>query len=241
MCGRFTSLTPPEALANLFEAEPTDDVRGEKFNANFNVAPSTMVLAVALSTSGQRKLGRLKWGLVPHWAQTPTGGGQINARSETIAVKPTFRDSFRRHRCIIPMSGYYEWRTVGVEEGSPKRAVYVTRSDGNPLAVAGLWSVWSSKTADGDRREQLRTCCIVTKQSDVYLSPVHDRMPVILDRGDWGQWLGERGAGNLDEVLGLLTSDSSVNTNPTDLTYIDVGPLVNSVRNNGPELIEPVL
>lgn len=259
MCGRFTSLTPPEELAGYFAAEPTDDVRNETFSANYNVAPSTNVLAVALSASGERRIGRLKWGLIPHWAKETRGTGQINARSETVAEKPTFRDSFRKRRCIVPMSGYYEWRTVPHEGRDstdsnpssskvPKRAVYVTREDDLPLAVAGLWSVWRGSDTRVTRSEAenemvadsagvLRSCCIITRAANELLAPVHDRMPFVLDPADWPLWLGEE-EGEAQEVLlqGLMRSDA----NTVPLRYVDVGPLVNSVRNNGPDLIREI-
>ncbi|MFM8856371.1 MAG: SOS response-associated peptidase [Actinomycetota bacterium] len=256
MCGRFTSLTPPDVLARIFEAEPTSDVKDEDFHPNYNVAPSTRIYVIASSASQGRRLGRMQWGLVPHWAKPPLGTGQINARSETIDEKPTFRDSYRKRRCIIPMSGYYEWRTVRDVESihsqvgnarEPKRAVYVTRSDGQPFAVAGLWSTWTSRdeqvrdrTERGDTRDegerQRRTCCVVTRDANSALSSVHDRMPVLLDKDDWPVWLGEDSAVAESHVQALLKSDPD----SIDLRFVDVGTLVNSVRNNGPELIVPV-
>lgn len=262
MCGRFTSLTPPDDLARMFEAEATSEIEGEEFHPNYNVAPSTRIFVVASSVSSGRKLGRMQWGLVPHWAKPPLGSGQINARSETIDEKPTFRDSYRKRRCIIPMSGYYEWRTVrdgelvdsGVVADSrvsgarePKRAVYVTRADGQPFAVAGLWSTWTSRDdsvldgsgRDGARQErerQRRTCCVVTRDANSMLASVHDRMPVVLEKEHWPVWLGEDMTVVESDVRALLESDPD----SLDLRYVDVGPLVNSVRNNGPELIVPV-
>ncbi len=251
MCGRFTSLTPPEELATLFAADLVDDVRTEVFQPNFNVAPSMQVLAVAWTKQSGRRLGRLKWGLVPEWAKTVPGTGHVNARSETVADKPSFRDSFERRRCIIPMSGYYEWRTVD-NEGSPaegastrKRAVYVTRSDRQPLAVAGLWSTWVDRSRHAnalpeeveDPPSPLKTCCVITREANALLSSVHDRMPVVLDRRHWSAWLGEvdDDSGFLREILNQ--SQATDESGGSELMMIDVGQRVNNVRNNSPDLI----
>lgn len=256
MCGRFTSLTPPDVLARIFEADVTSEIEEEEFRPNFNVAPSTRIFVIAASASAGRRLGRMQWGLIPQWAKAPLGTGQINARSETIGEKPTFRDSYRKRRCIIPMSGYYEWRTVKDGElptsgrggsGGPKRAVYVTRTDGQPFAVAGLWSIWTNRASpvqdsvggdDGQREgdHRRRTCCVVTRDANSALASVHDRMPVVLEKEHWPVWLGEDTTADESDVRALLHSDPD----SIDLRYVDVGTLVNSVRNNGPELIVPV-
>lgn len=263
MCGRFTSFTPPHVLARIFEAEPTPDVATEPFSPNYNVAPSTRILVIASSASNGRRLGRMQWGLVPHWAKPPFGSGQINARSETIGEKPTFRDSYRSRRCIIPMSGYYEWRTVRDVESrdtgpnsmpsseatrEPKRAVYVTRRDGQPFAIAGLWSILPNADGRTDdsamgpderrgRELQRRTCCVVTRDANTALAAVHDRMPVVLEREHWPVWLGEDGPFDEASLRAVLESDPEA----VEVQFVDVGTRVNSVRNNGPELIVPVL
>lgn len=250
MCGRFTSLTPPEELAAMFRADVVDDVRAETFEPNFNVAPSTKILTVAHSPSQGRVIGRLRWGLIPEWAKDSHGTGQINARSETVAEKPTFRDSFRKRRCLIPMSGYYEWRTVGDDTVHPpsagsasgrpvKRAVYVTRRDGRPLAAAGLWASWSDRSEDPETgHPTLKSCCILTADSTGELAAVHDRMPVFLDEHDWPLWLGETAGG--DDVRPQLLEILAVSRRVDDLRFVDVGPEVNSIRNNGPDLIAPI-
>lgn len=232
----------------MFDADLSEDLHTDTFHSNFNVAPSTKILAVAISPVRGRVVGRLQWGLVPEWAKVRQGTGHINARGETIAEKPSFRDSFQRRRCLVPMSGYYEWRTIDDPEGlidgdsnakPVKRAVYVTREDGRPIAVAGLWSSWtdrSVRTQDGPAT--LRTCCVVTTEATGPLARVHDRMPLILEEKDWSMWLGEDSHdGSTDPRI------ATVLRNPprTDhLKLINVGPLVNSIRNNGPDLIVPV-
>lgn len=225
MCGRFTSLTPPEELAAMFAAELSTP--GAEFRANYNVAPSTQILVVARGGDGERRLGRMTWGLVPSWTKERRGSGHVNARAETVAEKPSFRSSFRSKRCLIPMDGYYEWRTVATEGTGPKRAVYVTRTDGRPLAVAGLWATWKAPETD----EVLRTCCVITTAANAALAGVHDRMPAVVEPEEWPDWLGES---SNDERRAL---DVLVPAGDDVLTMIDVGSDVNSVRNNGPHLI----
>lgn len=245
MCGRFTSLTPPEELAQLFAADIVDEVPDVTFQKNFNVAPSTRIFAVASTSAQGRRLGRLKWGLVPEWSKDGAGTGHINARSETVAQKPSFRDSFAKRRCIIPMSGYYEWRTVheGEAPGGPKRAVYVSRADGQPLAVAGLWSTWTDRRSvsvpsddvTGETTaKSLKTCCVITREANAMLATVHDRMPVILEERYWSAWLGERDHKGIP-LEEILRSDGS----GSDLSMIEVGSKVNNIRNNGSDLIAP--
>lgn len=203
------------------------------FRPNFNVAPTTSILVVARARDGRRRLGRMTWGLVPGWAKERRGSGHINARAETVAEKPSFRPSIRTRRCLVPMDGYYEWCTVDVATGGPKRAVYVTRRDRRPLAVAGLWSAWTSPE-DGVVR---RTCCVITTAANPSMARVHDRMPAIIEEEDWADWLGvdEPAEAELGRALDLLVPA------PDDvLGMIDVGPAVNAVRNNGPDLIIPV-
>ncbi|MEY4362032.1 MAG: hypothetical protein RL391_1338 [Actinomycetota bacterium] len=231
VCGRFTSITPPEVLAQIFDAvaEPTE----REFQANFNVAPTTKILAVANDTSNQRRLGRFSWGLVPGWAKDSTGAARlINARSETVFEKPSFRPSIPGRRCLIPMDGFFEWRTVYSEARSAKaqkEPVYVTRQDGNPLAVAGLWATWT--TPEGP---SLRTCCVITTAANSTMSSIHDRMPVIVEADDWDDWL-DRGLSDrarLDEIM--------VPAHESILDVIDVSTRVNSIRNNAPDLIDPI-
>ena len=237
VCGRFTSLTPPDELAAIFAtAEPSPSLFDE-FRPNYNVAPTTRVAAVANDSEGHRRLGRFQWGLVPHWSKDPSGSARlINARSETVFEKPSFRSSASSRRCIVPMDGFYEWRTVYDSPRpakSPKEPVYVTRSDGRPLAVAGLWASWRDPAA-GEDAPWLHTCCIVTTSANDTMAPIHDRMPVILEPADWSTWL-DVSHSNRDELSALMMpAERGV------VRVIDVAPIVNSIRNNGPELIVPI-
>lgn len=248
MCGRFTSLTPPEDVALVFGAQMTEDVRHESFTTDYNVAPSKKILVVAHSPVAGRQMGRMRWGLVPSWTKELRGTGHVNARSETVAEKPSFRDSFRKRRCVIPMDGYYEWRTIpphGLGEEPTeshdariaKRAVYVTRRDKKLMAVAGLWASWTPRDIESPvRSESLVTCCVITTAANELLASVHDRMPVILEEEDWSRWLGETPEG---DESGDLSGILQMARESAELEFVDVGSQVNSVRNNGPELISP--
>lgn len=218
----------------MFSAEISTAGAADEFHPNYNVAPSTRILVVAQGGDGTRRLGRMTWGLVPSWTKERRGSGLINARAETVSEKPSFRSSFRSKRCVIPMDGYYEWRTVaadGAVPSGPKRAVYVTRADGHPLAVAGLWSTWKQPESG----EVVRTCCVITTAANESLARVHDRMPAVLEHREWSDWLGrsaEPGSDDERDLLDLLSpAEEGI------LSFIDVGSAVNSVRNNGPELI----
>lgn len=216
----------------MFAAELSSS--GAEFRANYNVAPSTQILVVARAGDGGRRLGRMTWGLVPSWTKERRGSGHINARAETVSEKPSFRSSFRTKRCLVPMDGYFEWRTVPTAGSSltgPKRAVYVTRTDGRPMAVAGLWATWRSPGSD----EVLRSCCVITTAANAALARVHDRMPAVVEPEDWSDWLGESSNDEAESRRRAL--DVLVPSEEGVLTMIEVGSEVNSVRNNGPQLI----
>lgn len=236
MCGRFTSLTAPSVIAAVFDAEPPNPALFDPFTPNYNVPPTSRIMAVAHDGAGTTRLGRFQWGLVPSWAKDPSGAARlINARSETVLEKPSFRSSVPTKRCIIPMDGFYEWRTVDVLPRAPKQPVYVTRRDGEVLAVAGLWATWKDPALGSDA-PPLHTCCIITTAANGTMAPIHDRMPVILERGDWGQWMnvGEQGT-PIDDIVALMV--------PADDDVVmarNVDTAVNSVRNNQPSLIQPI-
>lgn len=230
VCGRFTSVTPPDVLARLFSA---DDVSGPEFSPNYNVAPTIRILAVAVSPSDERRrLGRFHWGLVPKWAKDRSGASRlINARAETVYEKPSFRNLVPSRRCLVPVDGYYEWRTVGRGVGSgPKEPVYVTRRDGEVMALAGLWTTWR-ESADA---APFTSCCLVTTAANDDLASIHDRMPVIVEPADWSAWLA--GADTPREEVNSLLAPAARGM----LTITEVATTVNSIRNNGPTLIEPV-
>jgi len=227
MCGRFTSTTPASELADFFDAET--DLDDE--DANFNVTPTSDVRVVHEDENGQRRLDLMFWGLVPSWAESPAIGSRlINARSETVAVKPSFRSAFRRKRCILPVDGFYEW--VQVPERKKKQPVYISPRDGKPLAFAGLWEIWRPKDAH-DAGAGLRSCSIITGPPNDLIAPLHDRMPMILPREDWSTWLDHT---NTDvHALQRLLRPA-----PEDwLQWWPVSLAVNTVRNRDSSLIAP--
>lgn len=205
-------------MAQLFEAAPANDLPGIP---NYNVCPTTQIHVVSLSEVG-RQLGAMRWGFVPSWYKKPNDGPLlINARSETIAEKPAFREAARARRCIIPASGFYEWH----REGETRLPWYIFRRDGATLAFAGVWQSWEREG------EQLTTCAIVTCNANAPMSEIHHRMPVVLEQEDWGLWLGEEGKG---AALLMQPCDDDV------LDFYRVDPKVNSNRASGPELIEEI-
>lgn len=177
MCGRFTLFEADKILSREF------GVSGfASLSPRYNIAPSQAVAAVRAASAGAgRELALLRWGLVPSWAKDPTIGNRlINARAETAREKPSFRNAFRRHRCLIPTSGFYEWQRL--ERG--KRPYFVRMRDRRPFAFAGLWDRWESPDEGA-----IETCAILTTAANTVLAPIHDRMPVILPRAEYARWL----------------------------------------------------
>lgn len=207
MCGRFAITLPTDAMAQLFDAAPANDLPDVP---NYNVCPTTQVHVLRQGETG-RALVAMRWGFLPHWYKALNGGPLlINARSETIAEKPAFRSACRERRCLIPMDGFYEW----YREGDEKLPYFVSRKDGQPMVVAGVWQSWE---AEGDR---IDSCAIVTTEAIGDMARVHHRVPVILDPANWGKWLGEEGHGAArlmqavgDDVIGLYRVGREVNSN----------------------------
>lgn len=177
MCGRFTLFEPDKVLSREF------GVSGEtKLSPRYNIAPSQPVAAVRAAPAGYgRELALLRWGLIPSWSKDPAIGGRlINARAETAREKPSFRNAFRKRRCLIPANGFYEWRRL--ERG--KQPYFVRMRDERVFAFAGLWDRW-----EGPDEEAVETCTILTTPANAVLAPIHDRMPVILPPGEYDRWL----------------------------------------------------
>lgn len=217
MCGRIANTLPNDAMAQLFSAVPANALPEVP---NYNICPTTQVHVVA-SDGELRRLGAMRWGFLPSWYKTPTDGPLlINARAETIAEKPAFRTACRQRRCILPATGFYEWSKDA--EGN-RLPWYISRSDGAPLAMAGIWQNWG-----GD--DPIPTCAVVTTGANTDIDQIHHRMPVILERQDWAKWLGEEGHG-----AAPLMRPAPEGT----LTRHRVGLDVNSNRASGPELILP--
>ena len=188
----------------------------------YNVCPTDPV-AVIIAAQGRRRLGPMRWGFIPRWYKTPTDGPLLfNARAETIAEKPAFRDAVRRRRCLIPASGFYEW----TKEGETRLPWYITRTDAEPMVFAGIWQSWQ-----GPEGLRVASCAIVTTAATHEMAQLHDRVPVALDPADWPLWLGEAGHG----AAPLLQPPPE-----GALAFRRVGTGVNSNRAEGPELIEPL-
>jgi putative SOS response-associated peptidase YedK len=220
MCGRFTQQRPTSELAEIFDADNLANDPG----GHFNVAP-TDEAAVVVQRDDRRAVMTFRWGLIPHWAaEAKIAGRTFNARSETIAAMPAFRDSFRRKRCLVPVDSFYEWR----RENGVRQPYRILRPDGLPLVLAGLWAGWRDPETGGIRR----TFAIVTTRANERIAGLHDRMPVVLPQAAWATWLSPRPV-NPGELRALLEPS---NDEPLEI-YPVVG-LVNNVRNDGPELVE---
>lgn len=229
MCGRFVSATPVDQLAAFFGAStPT-----QALDENHNVAPTTSVYGV-VPGDVTRAIEVFKWGLVPSWADDPKiGSRMINARAETIFDKPAFRSLITRRRIVVPMTGFYEWRTDTHGAKPLKTPMFIHRADGMPLAIAGIETAWRAKDASADA-PWLRTCSVITTAANTTMSPVHDRMPVILEPHQWDVWLDPSVTDR--NTIGAMLQPAA----PDVLTMYQVGNTVNSVRNNGEALMRPV-
>jgi putative SOS response-associated peptidase YedK len=208
MCGRFAITLPTDAMAQLFAARPANALPEVP---NYNVCPTTQVHVVRGDEAG-RHLVAMRWGFLPVWYKRPNDGPLlINARAETIAEKPSFRAAVRARRCLIPVSGFYEWTKTPQGTRLPW---YITATDNAPLAMAGIWQDW------GAGEEGLRSCAIVTTGANKAIARIHHRMPVILSPADWPLWLGEAGHGAAtlmqaapEELLKFHRVDEAVNSN----------------------------
>ncbi len=218
MCGRYSLTAHLGELALRFEFD------GDRltFKPAYNVAPTQDVLTVVGGET--RRGGFMRWGLIPHWAKSAsTGRRMINAKAETVGEKPAFRDALRRRRCLVLVDGFYEWQRVG----RVKRPMRVVMRSGGPFALAGLWSVWRDPEGNA-----VPSCTIITTTANDLLRPIHDRMPVVLPREMEGLWLDQ----SVDDPIAL---DGVLSPYPADtMDAYEVSALVNSVANDGPEIIE---
>ena len=242
MCGRYAAAKDPAALAEEFEVASTPD---EALQPDYNVAPTKKVYLVVdkpTDDGPERALVVGRWGLVPSWAKDPSiGSRMINARAETVAEKPAFRRAFAKRRCLVPADGYYEWYQPTSPEaptgssGKPlKQPFFIHPADGSSLAMAGLYEWWRDPTRPDDDPAAWRlTCTVITTEASDAVGRIHDRMPMTIPRADWATWL-DPGHGPEDASRLLVPAAAE------ELTAYPVSTLVNSVRNNGPELIAPL-
>jgi putative SOS response-associated peptidase YedK len=261
MCGRYASTRKRIELLEEFKVQR--DMVSEPLKPDYNVAPTKPVYAVldrvesptaagaagagvdsrddaarALARDGgipnaERELRVMRWGLVPFWAKdVKIGSRMINARAETVAEKPAFRRAFAKRRCLLPADGYYEWQA---QPGAAKQPMYITRADGRLLAFAGLYELWRDPAVDRDDADAwLWTATVITTSAPDELGMIHDRMPMIIDPGSWDDWLDPANS-DVGDVRALLAPAAV-----SGLTTFPVSTEVNSVRNNGPQLIEPI-
>ena len=256
MCGRFVSARQRQELIDEFLVER--DQVSRNVAPDYNVAPTDPIYAVMTRASREssaagyrdaapaaaarearaRELRLVRWGLVPSWAKDRSAGARlINARAETVAVKPSFRSAFARRRCLIPADGYYEWRTLGGRaHGRPrKQPYYIHRADGQGMAFAGIYELWRDVALPADHpAARLWTAAIITTRATDAVGWVHDRMPMVVSPGHWDEWL-DPATGDAESLLRAITPAAS-----DDLETRPVSTAVNSVANDGPDLITPL-
>jgi putative SOS response-associated peptidase YedK len=226
MCGRYTLTSSGEDVALLFDLASVPQLP-----IRYNLAPTQEAAVVRVERPGQpRHLDFLRWGLVPSWAEDPSiGNRMINARAESAADKPAYRWSFRRHRCLVPTSGFYEWQKVG----KAKQPYLIRRGDGQPFAFAGLWSRWHNPADPAS--PPLDTFTILTTDANQRIRSLHDRMPVILSPENFGQWLDPE-LQDVDRLRELLVPA------PEDfLQPVPVSRTVNSPANDTADCIAPLV
>jgi putative SOS response-associated peptidase YedK len=218
MCGRYSITTSTEALRRLFNFDDRPNLQ-----PRYNMAPTQMA-PIVRERDGARHLDMLRWGLLPKWSKDASGAAKmINARSETIAEKPAYREAFRTRRCLVPADGFYEWQV----RGKTKRPYRVTLADGATFAFAGLWESWADPQDNGATIETFTVATVIASES---ISHIHHRMPVILAPDDHETWLN----GDPVEAGALLKASPDQR-----LRSFEVNPKVGNVRNDDPSLLEP--
>jgi len=219
MCGRYSLTSPAESVRRLFDYDGRPNLQ-----PRYNVAPTDEMPVVRLARGGARELATMRWGLIPRWAEDIKFGAKaINARAETVADKPAFREAFCERRCLVAADGFYEWR----KEGALRRPFRIARRDGEPFAFAGLWERFTLRGGGA-----IVSFTIITTEANALLRPLHGRMPVMLQTADHDGWLDpQAGAPSLHALLRPFPD--------AELTYFEVGPRVNKVANDDPSLIEP--
>jgi putative SOS response-associated peptidase YedK len=239
VCGRFVSTAGPDRIAAYFDSVLPTEAVAESLGENYNVAPTQDVYAVVGSGDGAARVDAFHWGLIPSWAKDrKIASRMINARAETLAEKPAFKGLLTKKRCIVPMDGFYEWQPgsadgpVGAKGKPLKQPMFIHRADGEPLAVAGLWTAW--KDPDDPEGRFLHSVAVITTAANETMRPVHDRMPALLTADHWTTWLDPSNV-DVAALTGMLDGGP-----PELLTMHAVSTEVNNVRNNRPDLIDAV-
>jgi putative SOS response-associated peptidase YedK len=228
MCGRIALFSPPTRLARFLDAALAAGLDPEG-HPSWNVGPQRRLFGV-IEHDGARVLDRYRWGLVPSWAKDASIGNRLfNARGETVAEKPSFRSAFAKRPCVIPVDGFYEWDH---RPGRNRQPHFFTREDEEPLLLAGLYEHWRNPEDLGV--EPLATCTVITTAPNVDMDEIHDRMPVVLALSDVETWLNVADYGPDERMLLLRPAPEGT------LSHYGVGTAVGSVKNDGPELTEPV-
>jgi putative SOS response-associated peptidase YedK len=227
VCGRMTQVTDPAEVARIFDAEPRLDPASADTAPRYNVAPTQALTVVLQRADEGRVVEQHRWGLIPSFSKSAKDGAKrINARAETVASSPSFRSSFARRRCIVPSDGFYEWRRTG----GPRQPFFLHPPEGAVLAMAGLWAVWK----DPETGLWVPSAAVITTAANRLVGTIHDRMPVLLPREAWDDWL-DPAVDDQEYLLSLLEPA------PDDvLDMVAVSTRVNNVRNDGPELLNPV-
>lgn len=222
MCGRFALKTTAQAIKEMFLVE-----QGLQYDPSFNIAPSQPVVTIRYSPKTKsRAMSLMKWGLIPTWSKDPSiGQKMINARSETVDQKPSFKGPFKYKRCLIPADGFYEWKRL---DGA-KQPYFIKRVDDKPMAFAGLWDYWGG--ADGS---ELETCTIITTEANEIMQPIHERMPVILKESEFDVWLDPR----IQEPI--LLKQYLKPFPSEELETYPVSTFVNKPANNSKECLKPL-
>lgn len=230
MCGRFSQYSPVSDLVTRFAVDESL-VDPDETSPRYNVAPTQQARVVAASADGtSRKLGTMRWGLVPHWAKDPSiGNRMINARTDKVATSNAYRSAFAKRRCIVPVDGFFEWAKPMAGAKGAKTPFHIHAPDTAPLALAGIWETWR----DAEDRP-LRSFTILTCDANHDMATVHDRMPVILEPADWPRWLEP--APLAQDAAARLLGPAADGT----LVFDEVSTLVNRPVNDTPDVIEPV-
>ncbi len=219
MCGRFARIVSSKKLREKYRLK-----ENPQLDDRYNIAPTQPVAAVRATDEG-RELALVRWGLIPSWSKDAKIGYKfINARSETVAEKPSFRSAFKQRRCLIPASGFYEWQKQGT--GS-KQPYFICPREGELFSFAGLWERWHDPEG-----EEVETCTILTTTANDLMKPIHDRMPVILDPSSEEQWLDPRASADALRFLLVPYTSEGMEARP-------VGLWVNNPKHEGSKCLEP--
>jgi putative SOS response-associated peptidase YedK len=220
MCGRFALFASGDEIAVRFQL-----AEAPRLDARYNIAPTQTVAAVR-ATDASREFRFLRWGLIPSWANDPSIGYKLlNARSETVTEKASFRSAFKQRRCLIPASGFYEWK----KEGKRKQPYFIRPRDGGLFGLAGLWERWQAPQG-----EMVETCTILTTEANELMRSLHERMPVIVYPRDEEEWLDPRSTPESLSALLVPFADDRMEAFP-------VNPHVSNAKNQGPKCIEPTV